>query len=86
MPEKKKLRTKKEIKPMLFTSLNYKTMGLGVLLVLTGFTIMRLENEVYGFISLYIAPLIILAGYIIVIFAILKKEPETGNPGLNSSK
>jgi hypothetical protein len=47
---------------MLFSPLNYKLMGLGVLLVIIGFTIMRLENEVYGFISLYISPVLILGG------------------------
>ncbi|TVQ04384.1 MAG: DUF3098 domain-containing protein [Balneolaceae bacterium] len=85
MPDKKKQRKKKENKPIIFTAYNYKLMGLGVIFVLTGFTIMRLENEVYGFISLYIAPVIILAGYIVVIFAILKKDHKTGNSTVKPS-
>jgi len=72
-------RRKKEQKPMVFSALNYKILGIGVLLVIIGFTIMRLENEVYGFISLYIAPVIIMAGYITVVFAILKRPAETVN-------
>lgn len=59
---------------MLFTALNYKLLGLGILMVIVGFTIMRIENEVYGFISLYVSPVVILAGYIVVIVAILKKD------------
>ncbi len=75
MPVKnKKKRTKKEVKPMLFSPLNYKIMGLGVFLIVLGFAVMRLENEVYGFFSLYITPIVILSGYVIVIYAILKKD------------
>lgn len=62
---------------MVFSALNYKILGAGVLLVIIGFTIMRLENEVYGFISLYIAPVLIMAGYITVVFAILKRPAGT---------
>ncbi len=62
---------------MLFTPLNYKIMGLGVLLVIIGFTAMRIENEVYGVVSLYISPVVILTGYIIVIYSILKKDHKT---------
>ncbi len=64
---------------MVFSALNYKILGVGVLLVFIGFTIMRLENEVYGFISLYIAPVLIMAGYITVVFAILKRPDERSN-------
>lgn len=59
---------------MLFTPLNYKLIGVGVLLIIVGFTAMSIENEVYGLISLYVSPIVILAGYIIVIYAILKKD------------
>jgi hypothetical protein len=54
MPAKarKHKKKKKEVKPMLFSALNYKLLGLGVLLVVIGFTAMRIENEVYGFVSL----------------------------------
>ena len=56
---------------MVFTSKNYILMFLGVLAVIIGYTIMRMENEVDGFISLYVAPLIILGGYLEIIYAIL---------------
>lgn len=74
MTAKKSSRNTKETKPMLLTPLNYKLMGLGVLLVIIGFTAMRIENEVYGFVSLYISPVLILTGYIVVIYSILKKD------------
>jgi hypothetical protein len=80
-----KRRKKKDTKPMLFSALNYKLMGLGVLLVIVGFTIMRLENEVYGFISLYISPVLLLAGYITVIYSILKRDHKLDEPSSKAS-
>ena len=56
---------------MVFSARNYQLMALGVALVLIGYIMMRLENEVDGFISLYVAPLIILGGYLEIIYAIL---------------
>lgn len=70
---------------MFFTPLNYKLIGLGLLFLVIGFTAMRIENEVDGFISLYISPVIIMAGYITVLYAILKRDhkidsdPSTSN-------
>lgn len=77
MTAKKSKRSTKDSKPMLLTPLNYKLMGLGVLLIIVGFTAMRVENEVYGLVSLYISPVIILTGYIVVIYSILKKDHKT---------
>lgn len=74
MTAKKRFRSTKDTKPMLLTPLNYKLMGLGVLLVIIGFTAMRIENEVYGLVSLYLSPIVIMAGYIVVIYSILKKD------------
>jgi len=69
-------RRKRKIKkdPMLFGPLNYRILGVGVLLVIIGFTAMYIENEFKGFISLYISPIVIMSGYVTVIFAILKKD------------
>lgn len=61
-------------KPMIFSSWNYKILAVGLLLVIAGFTAMYLENEVEGIISLYISPIVIMAGYITVIVAILKHD------------
>lgn len=52
-------------------------MLLGVILVVFGYSIMRMENEVDGLISLYVAPLIILGGYLEIIYAILWRKKDT---------
>lgn len=70
---------------MLFTPLNYKLLGFGVLLIIIGFTIMRLENEVYGFISLYISPILLLAGYGVVVYAILKRDHKIDDSSTSTS-
>ncbi|MDX1672924.1 MAG: hypothetical protein R3211_11320 [Balneolaceae bacterium] len=61
---------------MLFSAWNYKVLIAGLLLVVLGFTAMYMENEVQGFISLYISPIMIMAGYITVIFAIMKHDQD----------
>ena len=58
-------------------------MGVGVLLIIVGYAVMRMDNNIDGFISLNVAPLIILFGYLEIIYAILwrpkdKKKGETG--------
>lgn len=56
---------------MVFGRRNYILIGVGVLAVVVGFVMMRLENEVDGFISLYVSPLLIMAGYIEVLYGIM---------------
>ncbi|MGK7369217.1 MAG: hypothetical protein ACNS64_03290 [Candidatus Halalkalibacterium sp. M3_1C_030] len=63
---------------MLFSAWNYKVLSIGLLLVISGFTAMYIENEVEGFISLFVSPIVIMAGYITVIFAIMKHDRQSG--------
>ncbi len=60
---------------------NYVLLIAGVCVIVFGYVIMRIENEVDGFISLYVAPVLILGGYLEIIYAIMwrpksKAEPE----------
>lgn len=73
---KKQQEFKSEKTQMLFSSWNYKVLSAGLLLVITGFTAMYLENEVQGFISLFISPIMIMAGYATVILAIMKHHKQ----------
>ena len=70
--------------PMLFTRQNYMLMLIGVLAIVIGYTTMRIENEVDGFISLYVAPLLILGGYLEIIYAILWR-PKAKPPAQEAS-
>lgn len=78
-------KTQIDSKPMFFSAFNYRLIGIAILLIVSGFSAMYLENEVDGVISLYVSPIVIMAGYIVVIFAILKHNrveeatPESTN-------
>jgi len=56
---------------MILSPHNYVLITLGVLAIVIGYAIMRIENEVDGILSLYVAPLLILGGYLEIIYAIL---------------
>lgn len=62
--------------PMFFSAFNYRLIGIAILLIVSGFTAMLVENEVDGVISLYISPIVIMAGFIVVIFAIMKHDRD----------
>lgn len=70
----KKQEYKSDKSKMLFNAWNYKVLATGLLLIIVGFTAMYIENEVNGFISLFVSPITIVAGYITVIFAIMKQD------------
>ncbi|MGD8426031.1 MAG: hypothetical protein PVH63_00305 [Balneolaceae bacterium] len=61
-------------KLMIFDPWNYKVLSLGLILVIVGFSAMYIENKVEGIISLYVSPVVIMAGYLTVIIAILKHD------------
>lgn len=60
----------------IFVRRNYQLLALSLLLVSLGFLLMRIENEVDGFISLYVSPLMIVGGYLGVIYAILWRPKQ----------
>lgn len=61
---------------MVFARTNYLILLASIALVVVGYTIMRIENEVDGLISLVVAPLLILGGYLGVVAAILWRPKE----------
>lgn len=56
-----------------FGKKNYQLMIIGLVLLVVGFTIMAMDKEPYGFgfLGLTLSPIIVLAGFITEIFAIL---------------
>lgn len=61
---------------MVFTRTNYILLLVGVVMIVFGYVIMRLDNQVESLVSLYIAPLIILGGYLEIIYAILWRSKD----------
>ena len=60
---------------MPFNNSNYKLMGIGVAIIFSGFFIMTLDTEDYGygFLGLTLGPIIVLFGFIFQFFAIFHK-------------
>ena len=68
---------------VLFTKGNYKWMLIGLVVIALGMILMAggkspdpnvfLENEIYGFRRISLAPLLVVAGLVIEIYAIMKK-------------
>ena len=54
---------------------NYKLMIIGIVIIVTGFVIMSVDGEEYGygFLGLTLGPLIVLFGFIFQFFAIFHK-------------
>ena len=65
-------------KSLIFTSHNYKLMFLGLIVLFSGFLIMSLDGEEFGFgfLGLTLGPIVVLAGFVIQFFAILSKGKE----------
>ena len=66
-----------ENKPTLaFGRKNYILMLVGIAVLAVGFTIMTMDDEQYGlgFLGITLGPLVVLAGFVVEIFAILAKD------------
>ena len=61
---------------MPFNSKNYRLMIIGIVIIVTGFVIMSVDGEEYGygFLGLTLGPLVVLFGFIFQFFAIFHKE------------
>ena len=61
---------------LVFTRRNYVLLAIGVALIAAGFALMRIDNQFEGFLSLTVAPLIILGGYLEIIYAIMWRPAD----------
>lgn len=61
-----------------FGKKNYQWMIIGIITLIVGFTIMSLDSQQhgFGFLGLTLGPIVIMAGFIIEIYAILHKPTE----------
>ena len=61
-----------------FGKKNYQWMIIGIVALIMGFTIMSLDSQQhgFGFLGLTLGPVIVMAGFIIEIFAILHRPTK----------
>lgn len=63
----------KEEQVFVFEKSNYTLMIISILVVVTGFALMSGETDIYSSLKIVVAPLVVLAGFGIGFYAILKK-------------
>lgn len=77
----KNIKSDRQKSSLIFQSLNYKLLVIGIFLVAAGFASMYATNSVRGFVPMYISPILILAGYVVVVFSIIKRGgSQTNDP------
>jgi hypothetical protein len=61
-----------------FGKKNYQWMIIGIVALVTGFTIMALDRQQhgFGFLGITLGPVVVMAGFIIEIFAILHRPTK----------
>jgi hypothetical protein len=67
---------KKVPSPLIFEKQNYYMLLASVLLIVLGFVAMYLDGKFFGVISLNVSPVMIVAGYAGVIYAILWRPDD----------
>ncbi len=77
---RKAQRARRSQPKMVFGRRNYLLLLAGIALIIVGYVIMRMDNQVESLVSLYIAPILILGGYIEIIYAIMwRQKVEEGS-------
>ncbi len=86
--EKKRVlaeRTKREaLYGMPLQKENYLFIGIGFAVILLGYLIIGIERNVDGFLSLNLSPILIIGGFVWIIYAVLYK-PKSNNNFTNTS-
>lgn len=59
-----------------FGKQNYLLIGIAFLLVIVGFVLMIGDENIYDFRKIWLAPIVVMAGFIFGIYAIMKKTPK----------
>jgi hypothetical protein len=64
-----------------FGKKNYQMMVAGLLIIMIGFIVMMLDKEPhgFGFLGITLSPVIVLAGFVVEVFAILHTPKDENN-------
>lgn len=79
MPTSSKRKDGKGRSALIFETENYILFAVSVLLIVAGFVAMYLDGQFLGFISLTVSPLVILAGYATLVYAILRRPGDSSS-------
>lgn len=62
----KTIKNNSDEKSVLFTSANHRVLGIGLLVIILGFYALA-QMPVDGFVTMYIAPILLVAGFLVII-------------------
>ncbi|MFO8232522.1 MAG: DUF3098 domain-containing protein [Longimonas sp.] len=81
MPRASRSRRSRRPVPPVLQPTNYKLLLAGVLAIVLGFTLMYAESALEGVLSLYVGPLLLMGGYVGIIYALLWRpdQPEAAS-------
>ncbi len=95
-PNKKKEREKKKslverakreaLYAMPLQKENYLFIGIGFAVIILGYLLIAFENDVDGFLSLNVSPILIIGGFVWIIYAVLYKAKSNNNLTNTSSQ
>lgn len=69
---------------MLFGRTNYLLLGISIALLIVGYAAMAIDNQVRSFITLYFSPVVLMAGYLLVIYAIFYRPKSENNEQMST--
>jgi hypothetical protein len=75
MTQKNTVNNETKVENFVFGKSNYRLMIISIAVVVLGFILMIGETDIYDFRKIVLAPVIVLAGFGLGFFAILKKHP-----------
>lgn len=76
MPKPSKRNGSSSQSALIFSPTNYLLLLGSVLLIVGGFVAMYLDGQFLGTVSLSVSPVIIVTGYVLLIYAILRRPDE----------
>lgn len=76
MAEKKTPSNNAPQEPFVFGKNNYRMMLISIAVVILGFILMIGNTDIYDFRKIVLAPIVVLSGFAIGFFAILKKSDQ----------
>lgn len=81
-----KAETTNKVNSMPFGRKNYRFMLIGVGLLALGYILMAADGETYGFgtLGLWVGPILLMAGFVFEVFAILAKPETTAEDQVDS--
>ncbi len=60
-----------------FEKQNYQLMIASIVIVIVGFILMSGDTDIYSFTKIVVAPIVVIGGFILGFFAILKKRAKS---------